>query len=124
MHEDIALGIQLGAHQAIGMKSLNDFGTDKLKEKYLPLLATGEYISAFCVTEKNCGSDINAIGMKSLNDFGTDKLKEKYLPLLATGEYISAFCVTEKNCGSDINPFWCHMDPVEKFCIKVIEIIH
>jgi len=38
-----------------------DFGTDAQKEKYLPKLASGEWIGAFCLTEAAAGSDAAAL---------------------------------------------------------------
>src|SRR5213079_369514 len=37
------------------------FGTDEQKEKYLPLMATGELRAAFSLSEPECGSDVQAI---------------------------------------------------------------
>jgi len=39
------------------MHPINEFGSDAQKEKYLPLLAKGELIGAFGLTEPNHGSD-------------------------------------------------------------------
>lgn len=37
------------------------FGTVEQKQKYLPRLASGDMIAAFCSTEASSGSDLNAI---------------------------------------------------------------
>ncbi|XP_032887912.1 very long-chain specific acyl-CoA dehydrogenase, mitochondrial-like isoform X2 [Amblyraja radiata] len=58
---DLGVGITLGAHQSIGFKGILLFGTDKQKEKYLPDLATGKTIAAFCLTETASGSDAASI---------------------------------------------------------------
>ncbi|XP_031323630.1 very long-chain specific acyl-CoA dehydrogenase, mitochondrial isoform X1 [Camelus dromedarius] len=60
MH-DLGVGIVLGAHQSIGFKGILLFGTKAQKEKYLPKLATGETIAAFCLTEPSSGSDAASI---------------------------------------------------------------
>ncbi|XP_038642853.1 very long-chain specific acyl-CoA dehydrogenase, mitochondrial [Scyliorhinus canicula] len=67
MH-DLGVGITLGAHQSIGFKGILLFGSDAQKKKYLPKLATGEAIAAFCLTEPGSGSDaasIKATAVKS-----------------------------------------------------------
>ncbi|MBA2663370.1 MAG: acyl-CoA dehydrogenase family protein [Bradymonadaceae bacterium] len=46
-----------GAHTGIGMLPLLYFGTQAQKEKYLPLLATGELLAAYALTEPGSGSD-------------------------------------------------------------------
>lgn len=56
-----AVGVTVGAHQSIGMKGLLLFGNEAQKAKYLPLLASGEMIAGFCLTEPNSGSDAASI---------------------------------------------------------------
>ncbi|XP_006899153.1 PREDICTED: very long-chain specific acyl-CoA dehydrogenase, mitochondrial isoform X2 [Elephantulus edwardii] len=60
MH-DLGVGITLGAHQGIGFKGILLFGTKAQKEKYLPKLASGEILAAFCLTEPSSGSDAASI---------------------------------------------------------------
>ncbi|MFQ5600782.1 MAG: acyl-CoA dehydrogenase family protein [Candidatus Krumholzibacteriia bacterium] len=40
---------------------INRFGTDELRHKYVPKLATGELIGCFCLTEPDSGSDAKAL---------------------------------------------------------------
>src|SRR5262245_54922224 len=47
----------VNAHHSIGPRSLVLFGTEEQKRKYLPKLASGEWISAFALTEPEAGSD-------------------------------------------------------------------
>ncbi|XP_069563751.1 very long-chain specific acyl-CoA dehydrogenase, mitochondrial [Brachyistius frenatus] len=58
---DMGVGITLGAHQSIGFKGILLFGNPAQKEKYLPKLASGENIAAFCLTEPASGSDAASI---------------------------------------------------------------
>lgn len=58
---DLGIGITLGAHQSIGFKGILLFGNPAQKEKYLPKLASGEHIAAFCLTEPSSGSDAASI---------------------------------------------------------------
>ncbi|KAK6316585.1 hypothetical protein J4Q44_G00119850 [Coregonus suidteri] len=58
---DLGVGITLGAHQSIGFKGILLFGNPAQKEKYLPKLATGETLAAFCLTEPASGSDAASI---------------------------------------------------------------
>ncbi|GCB68339.1 hypothetical protein scyTo_0000865 [Scyliorhinus torazame] len=58
---DLGVGITLGAHQSIGFKGILLFGTDNQKKKYLPDLASGKTIAAFCLTETASGSDAASI---------------------------------------------------------------
>ncbi|HUE74629.1 MAG TPA: acyl-CoA dehydrogenase family protein [Pirellulaceae bacterium] len=47
----------VNAHHSIGPRALVLFGTEDQKSKWLPKLASGEWISAFALTEPNAGSD-------------------------------------------------------------------
>ncbi len=69
---DSSVSLTIGAHSSIGMKGLLLFGTDAQKAKYLPKLASGETIAAFCLTEAGAGSDAASVRTKaSLNSDGT-----------------------------------------------------
>ncbi|KAM7169961.1 complex I assembly factor ACAD9, mitochondrial isoform 2-T2 [Macrochelys suwanniensis] len=58
---DGSVAVTLAAHQAIGLKGILIAGTDEQKAKYLPKLASGEHIAAFCLTEPGSGSDAASI---------------------------------------------------------------
>lgn len=47
----------IGGHNAIGTVGIVEMGTEEQKKKYLPKLASGEYIGAFALTEPDAGSD-------------------------------------------------------------------
>ena len=65
---DGSLLITMAAHSSIGMKGLLLFGTQEQKQKYLPKLATGEMIAAYCLTEAGAGSDAASIKTKAVRD--------------------------------------------------------
>ena len=46
-----------GAQTGIGTLPIVYFGTEDQKNKYLPKLATGEWIAAYCLSEPQAGSD-------------------------------------------------------------------
>lgn len=58
---DGSLAVTLGAHQSIGLKAILLYGTPEQKQKYLPKLATGEWVAAFALTEPEAGSDAASI---------------------------------------------------------------
>ena len=47
----------VNAHHSIGPRAIVLFGTPEQQTRWLPRLATGEYISAFALTEPQAGSD-------------------------------------------------------------------
>ncbi len=58
-----SFALSIGAHVGIGTLPIVFFGTQEQKEKYLPDLATGAKIAAYCLTEPTSGSD--ALGAKT-----------------------------------------------------------
>lgn len=57
-----------GTNNGIGSQGLIIDGTDDQKHKYLPALASGELISAFCLTEPGSGSDSAALRTTARKD--------------------------------------------------------
>jgi alkylation response protein AidB-like acyl-CoA dehydrogenase len=49
--------VMIGAHQSIGLKALVLMGTEEQKRTFLPDLASGRKLSAFCLSEPEVGSD-------------------------------------------------------------------
>ncbi|MCZ7568180.1 MAG: acyl-CoA dehydrogenase family protein [Ardenticatenaceae bacterium] len=47
----------LAVHAGLVSMCINDWGTPEQKERYLPLLASGDRIGCYCLTEPNAGSD-------------------------------------------------------------------
>ena len=47
----------MSVQSSLVMVPINEFGTEAMKQKYLPKLATGEWIGCFGLTEPNHGSD-------------------------------------------------------------------
>lgn len=52
-----AVGLSLAAHNSLCVGHILQFGTELQKDKYLPLLATAEWLGAWGLTEANTGSD-------------------------------------------------------------------
>lgn len=50
-------GVTMSVHNSVACEPIYKFGTEEQKRKYLPPLASGEWIGAFAMTEPNAGSD-------------------------------------------------------------------
>lgn len=61
-------GVLISAHTSLCVWPIMHFGTVAQKKKYLPMLASGEAIGCFCLSEPNAGSDAG-----SLTTFAEDK---------------------------------------------------
>ena len=55
-----SLSTAFGAHTGIGTMPITLYGTEAQKQKYVPKLASGEWMGAYCLTEPGAGSDANS----------------------------------------------------------------
>lgn len=55
-----SFSVALSAHTGIGTLPIVYYGNEDQKSKYLPLLASGEWKAAYCLTEPDSGSDANS----------------------------------------------------------------
>ena len=56
-----SIGLCVTVHNSVGAQPIKSFGTEKQKECFLPPMASGERIGAFCLTEANAGSDASGV---------------------------------------------------------------
>src|SRR5690606_3421555 len=65
---DASAAVCMSVNNSLVCWGLEKFGTESQKEKYLKVLATGEKIGAFCLSEPEAGSDAT-----SLKTYATDQ---------------------------------------------------
>lgn len=93
-------------HTCIATLPITYFGTPEQKEKYLPKLASGEYIGAYCLTEPSAGSD--ALGAKTtayLNDAGTHYVLNGTKQFITNAAFSDTFIVYAKVDGDKFTAF-------------------
>jgi alkylation response protein AidB-like acyl-CoA dehydrogenase len=81
---EASFSVAFGAHTTIGTLPIVFYGNEEQKEKYLPKLATGEWIAAYALTEPGVGSD--AMGLSTRAELSADG---KYYILNGTKQWIS-----------------------------------
>ncbi|GMQ28952.1 acyl-CoA dehydrogenase [Algoriphagus confluentis] len=54
---DASASVSMSVNNSLVLWGLEKYGSDAQKEKYIPKLATGELIGAFCLSEPEAGSD-------------------------------------------------------------------
>ncbi len=57
---DAGVGVFLSAHNSLCVDPIQSFGTEAQKKKYLPKLASGEFVGCLSLTEPGSGSDAGA----------------------------------------------------------------
>ncbi len=65
---DGSIGLSMAAHNSLCTNHILQFGNETQKQKYLPLLATGEWIGAWGLTEPNTGSDAGNMRTVAVKD--------------------------------------------------------
>src|SRR6187431_22183 len=63
-----SIGLSLAAHNSLCSGHILSFGNEEQKKKYLPKLATAEYIGAWGLTEPNTGSDAGNMKCVAVKD--------------------------------------------------------
>src|SRR3546814_2842283 len=64
----VAFRSVLGTNVGIGSQTIAIDGTEEQKRRYLPKIASGEYIASFCLTEPEAGSDAASLRSTARKD--------------------------------------------------------
>jgi alkylation response protein AidB-like acyl-CoA dehydrogenase len=95
-----------GAHAGIGTLPIVYFGTEAQKKKYLPKLATGEWIGAYCLSEPQAGSDAqNSLTRAELNKEGTHYILNGQKMWITNGGFADIYIVFAKIDGEKFTAF-------------------
>jgi len=95
-----------GAHAGIGTLPIVYFGTEEQKKKYLPKLATGELIGAYCLSEPQAGSDAqNSLTRAELNKEGTHYILNGQKMWITNGGFADVYVVFAKVDGEKFTAF-------------------
>jgi len=96
----------LGTHTTIGTLPIVYFGTEEQKAKYLPLLASGEKVGAYALTEPGAGSDALAIRTKAtLSPDGKHYLLNGQKMWITNGGFADIFTIFAKVDGEKFTAF-------------------
>jgi alkylation response protein AidB-like acyl-CoA dehydrogenase len=104
-------GTTFGAQTSIGLLPILYFGSDELKEKWIPGIVSGEIVTAYCLTESGSGSD--ALGAKTvarLTDDGEHYVLNGEKMFITNGSFANVYIVFAKVDGEK-----------EKFSAFVVE---
>jgi alkylation response protein AidB-like acyl-CoA dehydrogenase len=100
-----------GAHAGIGTLPLLLFGTEQQKQKYLPRLATGELVGAYCLSEPHAGSDAMALKTRAdLSEDGTHYLLNGQKMWITNGGAAGLFTIFAKVGGEKLTAFLVERD--------------
>ena len=104
-------GTTFGAQTSIGLLPILYFGSEELRQKWIPGIVSGEIVTAYCLTESGSGSD--ALGAKTtarLSDDGEHYVLNGEKMFITNGSFANVFIVFAKVDGEK-----------EKFSAFVVE---
>lgn len=103
--------VTYGAHTSIGTLPLVYFGTEEQKRKYLPKLASGEWIAAYCLTEPGSGSDaLAAKARATLSEDGKYYILNGVKQFISNAGFAHLFTVFAKVDGEHFTAFLVERD--------------
>ncbi|HEY0657808.1 MAG TPA: acyl-CoA dehydrogenase family protein [Pyrinomonadaceae bacterium] len=104
-------GTTFGAQTSIGLLPILYFGSEELKQSWIPRIVSGEVVTAYCLSEAGSGSD--ALGAKcsaKLSEDGTEYILNGEKMWISNGGFADVFIVFAKVDGEK-----------EKFSAFVVE---
>lgn len=100
MGRSSGFGVTFGAQTSIGLLPILYFGSEELKEKWIPKIVSGEVVTAYCLSESGSGSD--ALGAKcnaKLSEDGTCYTLNGEKMWITNGGFADVFIVFAKVDG-------------------------
>jgi len=90
------------AVNALGSTPIVVGGTEEQKQKWLPAVARGEKMCAFCLSEKNAGSDASGLAVSAEKDGGEYLIcgEKKWTTNGGVADLYTVFCVTDPTSKS------------------------
>lgn len=91
----------MSVHSSVGCVPILKFGTEEQKERFLPRLASGEWIGGFALTEPQAGSDASNLKTRARRDgdhYVIDGAKQ-FITSGKNGQMIIVFAVTDPDAG-------------------------
>ena len=98
---DGACSTIVSVHSSVGCVPILRFGTDEQKARFLPKLASGEWIGGFALTEAQAGSDASALRTRARregDDYVIDGSKQ-FITSGRNGQMVIVFAVTDPDAG-------------------------
>ncbi|WP_318246358.1 acyl-CoA dehydrogenase family protein [Salipiger thiooxidans] len=98
---DGACSTILSVHSSVACGPIAKYGTDAQKRKYLPRLASGEWIGGFALTEPQAGSEASNLRITAVRDGGHYVLNgaKQFITSGKNGAVIIVFAVTDSSAG-------------------------
>jgi len=101
-----SFAVAFGGTTGIGTIPIVYFGTEEQKKKYLPKIATGEWLSSYCLSEPQAGSDALAVRARAvLSQDGKNWLLSGQKMWITNGGFADVYIVFAKVDGEKFSAF-------------------
>lgn len=98
---DGACSTIMSVHNSVACMPVYKFGTDAQKRRWLPKLATGQLLGAFCLTEPQAGSDASALTTRAELEGDHYRINgvKQFVTSGKNADIAIVFAVTNKDAG-------------------------
>jgi len=96
-----ALSTVMSVHNSVACMPVFKFGTEAQKQRFLPRMASGEWLGAFALTEPQAGSDASALKVRAVRDGDHYVLNgtKQFVTSGRSANVLIAFAVTDPAAG-------------------------
>ena len=104
--ESSSLMVTVTDHTGIGLLPILWYGNDEQREKYIPKMMSGEWMSSYALTEPGAGSDaLNGTASAKLNEEGTHYILNGVKQFITNGGWADIGVVFAKIDGDKMTSF-------------------
>jgi alkylation response protein AidB-like acyl-CoA dehydrogenase len=98
---DASVALSLAAHNSLGSNHIFQFGTEAQRRRYIPKLASGEWLAAWGLTEAEAGSDAGGTKTTAVRDPAGWVLNgsKNFITNASVGQVAVLMAVTERSAG-------------------------
>jgi alkylation response protein AidB-like acyl-CoA dehydrogenase len=99
---DPSVALSLAAHNSLGSNHIYQFGTEAQRQKYVPRLASGEWLAAWGLTESEAGSDSSGTRTTAVRDGDGWVLNgsKNFITNASVGSVAVLMAVTDRDKGN------------------------
>ena len=99
---DPSVALSLAAHNSLGSNHIYQFGSDAQRQKYIPKLASGEWLAAWGLTESEAGSDSSGTRTTAVRDGDAWVLNgsKNFITNASVGRVAVLMAVTDRSKGN------------------------
>jgi alkylation response protein AidB-like acyl-CoA dehydrogenase len=99
---DPSVALSLAAHNSLGSNHIYQFGTEAQRQKYVPKLASGEWLAAWGLTESEAGSDSSGTRTTAVRDGDAWVLNgsKNFITNASVGSVAVLMAVTDRGKGN------------------------